>query len=1204
MQDVGSQISSVGSLIVQGQNIKVKGSGLNSEQGTTQLSAVDQLDIIEGRKTSQFDNQIYNSHKGLLSSKTTSGLTHNRSDEAIASTVEGNKVILDANNINIRGSNIVSDALTQIQAKENVSITGAENTYLNETEQSTQKSGLMSSGGIGFSVGQKNERTAQQNTQLTNTGSMVGSLNGNTNIVAGKTYQQTGSTVSSQKGDVNILAQQVNIEAAKEQSTSDYKHEMQQKGLTLAVNVPVVSNVQSVVESAKQVGQSKNDRVNAMAAANAGFDAYKAGQSLGKLQGALSNAGSLNGGVEVGVSLTYGEQKNTETSHSQSTTASQSQVNAGGTTTIVATGAGDQSNINIIGSDVLGQQGTRLVADNNVNIKAAEQNHIEESKNESAGWNAGVTVSNQTGFGVTAGGNLGKGKGNGTDTSYVNSHVGSKDSLTTITSGKTTNIIGGQVQGKGVQIEVDNLNVESLQDKATYKSKQQNMSAQVSVGFSGGNVSGSFSKSNVDANYASVNEQSGVFAGDDGYQIKVNKNTDLKGAMITSTQTAENLKKNSLDTGTLTSSNIQNVTEYDAKGISVGGGFNAGKSGTAGNKEPGTVLSTPNKVDQHASTTVGVSKSVGFGLDSDKDSSVTKSGVNTQNITIRDEQGQQALTGKTAGQIKSEILTSVTTDTARENSGALQNNFDKDKVQSEINLQMDVTKNFDANRQEAKAEINKKIDDAKKENQSIIDKQKQGLDLSKQEQDQLKAYNNKVENYQRLGVLLDSISTGLSAPTSSGLGIATATLSPAASYKIGQYFKEQASNNVNGQLTSGQEAAHILAHTVLGAAVAAAGGNDALNAGLSAGGAEAAAPVLSSFLYGKAAKDLTADQKSTISSIVGLAGSAVGATTGDIGSTVQSGQVAQNAVENNYLTYKEALTKEQAKTKLANCNRTNKCSPDEIRQVELTLKLLESKDQITDAKILETCRTNPQSSACQQQKKDLQATIASYAFKDSPAQYQAALNAERNQDLGLLKNLPQSSIVPVDYIKGNGFIYELAPTFLTGLQLTSGGSISSLGKYSGEIIGAIGGAAAGYVSGGDAQSVGIGAAVGVVGGRVNEKVVGKIDRKLTTAGYDPLGVGMAKGATTMGMGGASGISGTVITNKVKGDPWYTDVPKSAVVGALVPAISGEAAVAAAGASGKIQTVVSLNSAVVGVAAEKIQQVKPKKTNPNNKEGGK
>ena len=915
--EVGSQIKSQGDLSLQGNNIQIHGSQISSSEGLTALQAKEQLQIEEGRNKLDQQDQSSFSKRGKLSSSTTSDFSHRSSDVAVGSIVEGKKVLLDAGNINVRGSNVVSDELTQIQAKDNANIEGAQNQYNSQTNSVVKNSGVMSTGGIGFSLGKKQETTLKTEQQLTNSASQVGSLNGNTNIVAGKTYQQTGSTVSSQKGDVNILAEQVNIEAAKEQSTSDYKHEMQQKGLTLAVNVPVVSAVQSVAESAKQVGQSKNDRVNAMAAANAGFDAYKAGQALSSLQGVLSNAGSLNGGVEVGVSLTYGEQKNTETSHSQSTTASQSQVNAGGRTSIVATGAGDQSNINIVGSDVLGQQGTRLAADNNVNIKAAEQNHIEESKNESAGWNAGVTVSNQTGFGVTAGGNLGKGKSNGTDTSYVNSHVGSKDSLTTITSGKTTNIIGGQVQGKGVQIEADNLNVESLQDKVTYKSKQQSMSAQVSVGFSGGSVSGSFSNSNVDANYASVNEQTGVFAGDDGYQIKVNKNTDLKGAIITSTQTAENLKKNSLDTGTLTSSNIQNVTEYDAKGISVGGGFNAGKSGTAGNKEPDTVLSTPNKIDQHASTTVGVSKSVGFGLDGDKDSSVTKSGINTQNITIRDEQGQQALTGKTAGQIKSEILTSVTTDTARENSGALQNNFDKDRVQSEINLQMDVTKNFDANRQEAKAEINKKIDDAKKENQSIIDKQKQGLGLSKQEQDQLNAYNDKVENYQRLGVLLDSISTGLSAPTSSSLGIATATLSPAVSYKIGQYFKEQASNNANGQLTSGQEAAHILAHTILGAAVAAAGGNNALTAGLSAGGAEAAAPILSSFLYGKAAKELTADQKSTISSIVGLAGSAVGATTGDIGSTVQNGQVAQNAVENNEFSIVTDASNKQAGKSIA-----------------------------------------------------------------------------------------------------------------------------------------------------------------------------------------------------------------------------------------------------------------------------------------------
>ena len=702
--DVGSQVASKGDLTITGQNISVTGSQISSEQGRTTLSAKDQLDINEGRNLSTVEHADKVKKKSFFSSKTTEIYRKDVSNESIGSTIDGKEVVLDAKNINIRGSDIVSDDLTQIQAKENVTITGAENQYLNIDDKKVKKSGLMSSGGIGFSIGSKKERTEQEQTEHTNTGSNVGSLNGNTNIIAGKTYQQTGSTVSSQQGDVNILAQQVNIEAAKEQSTSDYKHEMEQKGLTFAVNVPVVTAVQSVLDSTKQVGQSKNDRVNVMAAANAGFDAYKAGQSLGKLQGALSGAGALNQSVEVGVSLTYGEQKSKETRHSESNTASQSQVYAGGTTNIVATGAGKDSNINIIGSDVVGMKGTYLAADNDVNIKAAEQKMLEESNNKSSGWNAGVTISNQTGFGVTAGGNLGKGKGNGADTSYVNSHVGSKDSLTTISSGNATNIIGGQVQGKGVQINANELNIESLQDKAKYKSKQQNISGQVSVGTNGANVSGSFSKSNVDANYASVNEQSGIYAGDDGYQIKVNKNTDLKGSIITSTQAAENLKKNSLDTGTLTHSDIGNVSEYDAKGISLGAGFNSGKSDPKGGKAPDTVLSTPNKIDPYTSSITGVSKSIGFGLDGDKDSSVTKSGINTSNITIRDEQGQQALTGKTAEQIKSEILTNVTTDTARENSGVLKNNFDKDKVQSEINLQMDVTKRFGENAPKAVAD--------------------------------------------------------------------------------------------------------------------------------------------------------------------------------------------------------------------------------------------------------------------------------------------------------------------------------------------------------------------------------------------------------------------------------------------------------------------------------------------------------------------
>lgn len=48
-------------------------------------------------------------------------------------------------------------------------------------------------------------------------------------------------------------------------------------------------------------------------------------------------------------------------------------------------------------------------------------------------------------------------------------------------------------------------------------------------------ISGNVSKDNVDRNYESVTDQSGIYAGKDGFDIGVGKNTDLKGEIISST---------------------------------------------------------------------------------------------------------------------------------------------------------------------------------------------------------------------------------------------------------------------------------------------------------------------------------------------------------------------------------------------------------------------------------------------------------------------------------------------------------------------------------------------------------------------------------------------------------------------------------------------------------------------------------------------
>ena len=146
------------------------------------------------------------------------------------------------------------------------------------------------------------------------------------------------------------------------------------------------------------------------------------------------------------------------------------------------------------------------------------------------------------------------------------------------------------------------------------------------------------------------------------------------------------------------------------------------------------------------------------------------------------------------------------------------------------------------------------------------------------------------------------LATGLSAPTQSGVGIAAATVSPMISYEISQKFKELAKDNADGKLTEKQQAAHVLAHAVLGAAVAAAGGNDALAGGASAGGAEYLAPKVSEFLYGTADPEkLTAEQKDTVANIMSLAGAGVGAAVGNTSANAVSGSLnAESAVENNF----------------------------------------------------------------------------------------------------------------------------------------------------------------------------------------------------------------------------------------------------------------------------------------------------------------
>ena len=88
------------------------------------------------------------------------------------------------------------------------------------------------------------------------------------------------------------------------------------------------------------------------------------------------------------------------------------------------------------------------------------------------------------------------------------------------------------------------------------------------IGTAGIGLQGNASKGKIDSNYESVTTQAEIHAGQGGFNIEVGKNTDLKGAVISSDATPD---KNKISTDTLTYSDIENKANYSAS--STGGTF-------------------------------------------------------------------------------------------------------------------------------------------------------------------------------------------------------------------------------------------------------------------------------------------------------------------------------------------------------------------------------------------------------------------------------------------------------------------------------------------------------------------------------------------------------------------------------------------------------------------------------------------------------
>jgi filamentous hemagglutinin len=151
--------------------------------------------------------------------------------------------------------------------------------------------------------------------------------------------------------------------------------------------------------------------------------------------------------------------------------------------------------------------------------------------------------------------------------------------------------------------------------------------------------------------------------------------------------------------------------------------------------------------------------------------------------------------------------------------------------------------------------------------------------------------------------------------------------------------------------------ANLMAHAVVGAVTSWAAGNSAL---AGASGAVMGEYIAQQMYPGVDRKDLTEEQRQTISALgtlaAGLAGGVVGDSTAD---AVAGAQAGKNAVENNYLSVSEKTELELAKLKL------NSKDPVEREKAQQTVNELREKDIASDQKVIDACGNgNAGSAAC------------------------------------------------------------------------------------------------------------------------------------------------------------------------------------------------------------------------------------------------
>ncbi len=874
-------------------DVTVTGSALHSEQGAIALQAKQDVTLNTATERESALSEERSQKKGFLKKSSSHSVAHDATTREKGSLLSGNSVSVSAgNDLTVTGSAIAADQDVNLQAGRNVDIGAATETDTHYRLEEKKKSGLLSSGGIGFTIGKqssKHEIDEKGRTQSQSV-STVGSSQGSVNITAGNQLHIGGADLVAGK-DLALTGDSVTIDPGVDAHTRKETYEQKQSGLSVALSGTVGGALNTAVSSAQQARKEGDGRLNALQNTKAALSGVQAAQAwerdnaLTASAEAKNAAAGLQPGDEgaaqgatntVGISASYGSQSSKSETRTDSHQSQGSTLTAGQNLSITASGKNHNAqsgDIAITGSQLKAGKDLSLDAARDITLQSAQNRESTVGKNSSKGGNVGVGIgagSGGYGISVSAGVNAGKGHENGNGLTHAETTLDAGSNLK-VTSGRDTRLTGAQASGEKVTVDVGrNLALESQQDSDRYDAKQQNASAGGSFTFGSmtGSVNVSASKDKLHSNFDSVKEQTGLFAGQGGYDVKVKEHTQLDGAVIASQADKE---KNRLDTGTLGWTDIHNQADYSA--THSGGSF-----------------STGGPVDKDLLTNMAGGMLSGANHSGHAEGT-TKAGVSEGTLIVRD-------TGK-----QQQDVAQLNRDTEHANAGSISPIFNKEKEQNRLK-QVQLIGEIGG---QAMDVIRTQGDiaglKAQKDPAALAQAREQLEKSGKPTNDAAvmqRAYDNAMRQYGTGSDLQKAAQAVTGALTAlAGNNLAGALASSASPY-LAKEIKKLTTNPLTGEV---DVAANTMAHAVLGAVTAQLNNQSAAAGGLGAGGGELAARYIAGQLFpGKTAQQLSESEKQQVSALSQLAaGLAGGLATGDTAGAVTGGQAGKNAVENNSL---------------------------------------------------------------------------------------------------------------------------------------------------------------------------------------------------------------------------------------------------------------------------------------------------------------